>query len=283
MKINPAILLRQLTEKLQSHYESDEANALARLLLREYASLDRAKLMINEDTDMEEKTHLLLMEAIEKLQAHEPVQHILGYAHFYGRDFLVNENVLIPRPETEELVDLIIRRHGKGLQTKILDIGTGSGCIPVTLKREIPLSSVTGLDISEKALAVAKANAEKMEAVVKFQRLDILRETPVGHYDLVISNPPYITHSEKSVMERNVLDYEPGLALFVPDDDPLLFYRRITEVCQIILKSGGHLYFEINEQFGEATAALLRESGFASVEIIKDLNGKDRIVTGEKV
>ncbi|MGB3467190.1 MAG: peptide chain release factor N(5)-glutamine methyltransferase [Cyclobacteriaceae bacterium] len=282
MKIKPAALLRQITDKLAMNYPPDEAEALARVLLREYLTADRAKLMINEELDIDESLHLLLTDAVKRLASHEPVQHILGYAHFYGRDFIVNENVLIPRPETEELVDLIIQRFKRRQNLDILDIGTGSGCIPVTLKKELPSCLLTGVDVSAGALKVAKANAKNHHAEVDFTELDILSEIPNGTYDIVISNPPYITDSERSDMERNVLEHEPGLALFVPDADPLLFYRRIAALCGQILRPGGSLFFEISEYYGEETRSLFKSYGFSSVELIKDLNGKDRILSGIK-
>ncbi|MEL6561212.1 MAG: peptide chain release factor N(5)-glutamine methyltransferase [Bacteroidota bacterium] len=281
MKIKPVSLVQRISHQLSSHFDKSESKAIAMMLLQEFLSLDRAKLIINDELDVAENILLLLDQVVDRLNKHEPVQHIIGKGHFYGRDFKVGPDVLIPRPETEELVDLITRNHRE--QTfKLIDIGTGTGCIPITLSLELEGCQATGVDVSEQALAIAKLNANQLRAAVNFLELDILNEVPAGTYDVVVSNPPYITHAEKKLMHENVLQYEPGLALFVPDEQPLLFYERITSLCQSILKPGGFLYFEINEHFGEQTLALLDQGGFTGTRLIEDLSGKHRIIMGRK-
>lgn len=281
MKIKPASLLRHITDKLSAHNDDREAKALAKMLLQEYLSIDKAKLMINDELEVAENVLLLINKAVERLENKEPIQHILEIAHFYGRDFKVSPSVLIPRPETEEMVDLIIKSH-QNKAFSLLDIGTGSGIIPITLSKELESCKATGLDISAAALSVARENARAIDAEVEFIELDILKQVPEGSFDAIVSNPPYITEAEKKLMYANVLEYEPGMALFVPDNDPLLFYNRIADLCQTILKSDGLLYFEINEHFGAETKSTLDHRGFIQTKIIKDMSGKDRIVSGRK-
>jgi release factor glutamine methyltransferase len=205
----------------------------------------------------------------------------LGEAHFFGRSFRVNPNVLIPRPETEELILTTKKYLANKQNPKILDIGTGSGCIPVTLALEIKNSEIFATDISEAALKTASENASLLRANVNFIRHDILREKlPFTELDLIVSNPPYITEREKAGMEKNVLDHEPGIALFVPDENPLLFYNAIASKAFAALATGGLLLTEINELFGNETAKVFFENGFDQIEILKDINGKNRIVKG---
>ena len=279
--VKPQTLLRQSIQQLTGVYDSGEADAISRLLLYELLQIDRAKLMINEEIAVADQQLLSFEKSIGRLLRHEPVQHILGYAYFYGRTFRVSPDVLIPRQETEELIALVIKEH-PGDPLTVLDIGTGSGCIPITLARELPEVEAYGVDVSEGALSVARENARNLGAKVDFSLLDILNEEPAGLYDVIISNPPYITFSEKAQMHENVISYEPSLALFVPDEDPLRFYRRITNLSQSHLRPGGRLYFEINEHFGDETRDLLIAGGFVQVSLIQDLNGKDRIVSGIK-
>ncbi len=219
--------------------------------------------------------------AIQKLQNHEPVQYIIGEAHFYGLIFKVDSNVLIPRPETEELVHLIIKNH-QNKPMKILDIGTGSGCIPVSLKKHLPLAVLSALDISGGALEVAKANAGINEVDVTFFQDDALNLDTDKHqlYDVIVSNPPYVALSGKAQMGENVINHEPHLALFVPDEHPLLFYDKISDFALTNLKKTGSLYLEINQTLGEDTASLLENKGFRA-EIIKDINNNERIISAQ--
>ncbi|MBA4056020.1 MAG: peptide chain release factor N(5)-glutamine methyltransferase, partial [Marivirga sp.] len=220
---------------------------------------------------------------VDRLNANEPIQYVLGETIFYGRKFLVNPFVLIPRPETEELVRLILSHLQQNRQKKpgILDIGTGSGCIPVTLALEFPSAKVSATDISDTALDVARKNALRLKASVHFYNSDILKDDlPATHFDVVVSNPPYIPWEEKAGMRDNVVEFEPHIALFVSDNDPLLFYRAIIEKALGALHSNGFLAVEINERFGKDIASLMTEKGFQEVEVIRDLFDKERIVKG---
>ena len=220
-----------------------------------------------------------MLRAVERLLAHEPIQHIVGVAHFHGHRFKVDRHTLIPRPETEQLVDMIIDQN-PATDLRVLDIGTGSGCIAISLARALKFAQVTAFDVSQAALDVAAGNASALGAKVKFCLTDILSAKPVDNqFDIIVSNPPYICHSEKSQMESNVLLYEPHTALFVPDNDPLLFYRAIALYASRALSPGGKLYFEINAAYGNATAQLLKQHGFTDIEIVRDFYGRDRFAS----
>lgn len=220
--------------------------------------------------------HLL----VDRLNNHEPVQYIIGEAYFYGRSFHVTSDVLIPRPETEELIDVVKAAALAFTLPTIIDIGTGSGCIPITLALELPTASVYATDVSEPALAVAKKNTKLLDTNVNYIQHDILHDAwPLNRVDIVISNPPYIASHERASMAQNVLAYEPHLALFVPDDDPLLFYKTILAKAKESLSKHGVVIFEINEAHGNEMLALMDVHNFDSI-IIKDTSGKDRIVKG---
>ncbi len=218
-----------------------------------------------------------LQNDLNSLKSGKPIQHILGSAPFYTREFLVTEDTLIPRNETEELVHWILRETwAEG--AKFLDIGTGTGCIPITLQLENPALMANAVDVSKKALEVSEANCSKLRAEVNFQCLDILNEIPdYKDLDFVVSNPPYVLESDKAMMKANVLDFEPDLALFVEDHEPLKFYERIADLSRSLLKKEGKLYFEIHENFGQQMTELLRDLGYINIETKKDLNGKDRM------
>ena len=221
--------------------------------------------------------------AIERLKRYEPIQYVIGDTEFYGLEFKVNPSVLIPRPETEELVAWIIDEHKKKQQISILDIGTGSGCIAVALAKHLVNSTVYALDVSLEALSLAKENTLTNDVNVEFIEADIF-DWNFGdlQFDVIVSNPPYVRELEKEAMSANVLDHEPHLALFVKDDDALLFYRTITKVANKILKPNGQLYFEINESLGKDTNDLLSNSGFSNVELKKDHFQKDRMIKAIK-
>lgn len=268
-------LFTTYSEKLQPIYGKQEAESLILWLFESF--LNKGKMEILKDENLSEIPEDL-ESAFSQLLEKKPIQYILGKAPFYGREFKVNSSVLIPRNETEELVHLIIKENKK-LNLRILDIGTGSGCIPISLALEIPSSKIFALDISEEALNVAKENAEMLEAGVEFLQIDILNdEIPVKDLDIIVSNPPYVCESEKSLMHENVLNFEPHLALFVTDNDPLIFYKIIAQKAKSILILGGKLYFEINEALGQKVYELLEELGYKEIVILKDLNDKDRIV-----
>ena len=259
--------IRDIAARLEAAYDADEARALAR--------------WVAEETNAPEEA----ARAVERLLRHEPVQYVFGHALWNGLDLKVTPATLIPRPETAELVERMNTPpcpllEGEKAGVRVLDIGTGSGCIAIALKKAHPEWEVTGIDISAEAIEVAKENAVRNGVEVTFEVADIfskvIHESAISNqlFDIVVSNPPYICESEKSSMEPNVLDHEPATALFVPDDDPLLFYRRIAE-----LKAGRALFFEINEAYGKEVAQLLCEKGYTDVQIIRDMYGKDRIVT----
>ena len=287
--------------ELETIYGSEEANALIMILLEHYFSLDRVKIAMNPELRLSESELLTLHFAVKELLTNKPVQYIIGETEFCGMRFFVDENVLIPRPETQELVEMIangarrdnacVIRIGCDVKTdgrpSILDIGTGSGCIAISLAKMIPNSDVIAVDVSEKALEVARKNAEENGVNVHFVLDDILNPhvKTLGRasqqFDIIVSNPPYVCESEKSEMRANVLDHEPSTALFVPDSDPLIFYRKILEFAQKALKPNGQIWFEINEKFGKETTELCREKGFKNVEIIKDFRGKERVVRAQ--
>ncbi|SDD86791.1 peptide chain release factor N(5)-glutamine methyltransferase [Niabella drilacis] len=222
----------------------------------------------------------MLSDIRKRLLKAEPIQYILNEAWFYDIPFFVNKQVLIPRPETEELVDAVIQEHKTRPSVRILDIGTGSGCIPVILKRKLPDATVTSCDISAEALAVARKNAAKYQQDIHFMQLDFLEETnwpQLPQVDVLVSNPPYIPVADQTSMHKNVTDYEPALALFVPDEDPLLFYRKIAGAASAVLAPGGRIYLEVHENLAEETRQLLETKGFTAV-IKTDMQGKQRFV-----
>lgn len=262
---------------------TDEIRSIAHLVFAKILRLDRTDILAAKPLALDPGQEKELYTIAQRINKHEPIQYILGEAEFFGRMFKVNSAVLIPRPETEYLIHEILHHTSlhKNHAPHILDIGTGSGCIPVTLKKELPEASVTATDISSEALAIAKENALMLNASVDFLQHDILTQNiPLGGLDVVVSNPPYIAQTEEAMMNRNVLQYEPHLALFVPDDDALKFYKAIAVKAREVLNEGGLLIVEINERFGHETAAIFRANHFHDVAIMKDLDGKDRIVKG---
>ena len=279
---------RYYVGELEKIYGSDEANALIMILLEHYFGIDRVKIAMEPELRLSESEMLTLHFAVKKLLKNKPIQYVLGETEFCGMRFLVDENVLIPRPETEELVNMVTHYIETMCTSSvhILDIGTGSGCIAISLAKLLKDSVVTAVDISEKALVVAKKNAKANEANVRFILDDILNpqnpELIDNQYDIIVSNPPYVCESEKSEMRANVLDYEPSSALFVSDNDPLIFYRKILEFAQKTLKPNGEVWFEINEKFGYEMLELCKKSGFKNAEIIKDFRERDRILNARR-
>lgn len=275
---------RYYASELEKIYNSNEANALIMILLEHYFNIDRVKIAMKPELRLSESELLTLHFAVKELLKSKPIQYIIGETEFCGMRFLVEDGVLIPRPETEEMVKMIANsvgtRRATSVHCSILDIGTGSGCIAISLAKLLKNSTVTAVDVSEKALEIAKKNAEANDVNVNFIKDDILnpknQELIDNQYDIIVSNPPYVCESEKSEMRANVLDYEPSTALFVPDNDPLIFYRKILEFAQKTLKPAGEIWFEINEKFGEEMKNLCFEMGFKNVEIFKDFRGKDR-------
>lgn len=264
--------------KLDSLYTFEEVESFFWILLDSELGLTRLNVMMDPELRMTESQLLVFIGFSKRLAKFEPVQYIAGSTNFRGLHFKVNSSVLVPRPETEELVSWV-NDTIKNSEVKIIDIGTGSGCIPISIKKQFPLSEVAGLDISEEALTVAKENAFSNNVHVDFRLGNALQlsDEDAG-YDIVISNPPYVLHSEKEKMRKNVLDFEPHLALFVEDEDPLLFYRKIAQWAITALKPQGSLFFEINEQYGTETINLLQGLGFKNCELRKDFYDKPRMV-----
>ena len=283
---------RHYASELEKIYGSDEANALIMILLKHYFGIDRVKMALEPELRLSESELLTLHFAVKELLKNKPIQYVIGETEFCGMRFFVEEGVLIPRPETEELVRVIVNHKGvtrlgdshlaRNDNRLLIDIGTGSGCIAISLAKLLKDSVVTAVDVSEKALEIAKKNAEANGVDVWFVLDDILNpknsELTDNQYDIIISNPPYVCESEKKEMRANVLDYEPSSALFVSDNDPLIFYRKILEFAQKTLKPNGQIWFEINEKFGIEMQNLCLDKGFKNVEIIKDFRGKDRIL-----
>ncbi len=274
-----------IRQAIQEHYSHSEATAIARLVLTDCFGINPIDIYIGREIRLSPDEEQKLAHIIDRLCHNEPIQYILGYADFCGLRFAVNSHVLIPRPETAELIETILHDNPTPPH-RVLDIGTGSGCIPITLSHHWPQSEVHSWDISAEALEVASQNNSSLQTHVTFKQCDILQAdiTPCpseGPFDLIVSNPPYIKVQEKAQMERNVLDWEPHLALFVPDNDPLLFYRTITHAAASgWLVPQGKLYFEINREHGPETAQLLTRHGFTQVEIVKDLSGNNRLIKG---
>lgn len=276
-----AILSNSFAEELTSLYDELEAKSIMELCFSSLFGYSRIDLLLKKEEILTKEEGEKLNSVLEKLKEGVPLQYILGETEFYGLKFTVNEHVLIPRPETEELVEWIISSEGE--KTTILDIGTGSGCIPISLKKNLPESEVWAMDVSGKALEIAKINAVENDAVISFVEADIFTQESIGEikFDVIVSNPPYVLKSVIEKLHKNVIDNEPHLALFVEDNDPLIFYKRIADFAKNNLTEGGELYFEINESFGKEMQELLREKGFKNVTLRKDLNNNDRIVKCE--
>ncbi|WP_343521803.1 peptide chain release factor N(5)-glutamine methyltransferase [Pedobacter sp.] len=273
--------------ELSPLYESDEAKVLFSLAAEQVLALPPAKLMMHKDETLSFINTQKFLSILNDLQTGKPIQHILEEAHFYGLVFKVNENVLIPRPETEELVEWIISVYsqqgsansfGVPKKLRVLDIGTGSGCIPITLKRHLPNAKVSALDISTEAIAIAQENARQIGVEIDFITADILAFKSEDKFDIIVSNPPYIRDLEKSEMHNNVLMHEPHLALFVSDKNPLIFYKAIADFAKTNLNPGGELFFEINEYLGEETVEMMADKGFTNIQLRKDMQGKDRMI-----
>ena len=267
---------QKLASELHSLYSKEESQVLIEWLLEHHLGLRRVDVFhFLEEKDIPEA----IWKDFERLKTGEPIQYILGHGPFYGREFLVNSDTLIPRNETEELVHLILKENPKA-SMRILDIGTGTGCIPITLKLEMNSPEVYALDVSKEALEIARKNAKKYNAEVEFILMDILKDTPnLSGLDILVSNPPYVPAQEKTTMHQNVLDHEPHLALFVSDQDPLIFYRVIAEKGKNLLKKSGRIYFEIFERSGTEVCDLLKKLEYSQIKLHQDLNGKNRMIS----
>ncbi len=293
-------VLKTYHSELDEFYGRDETNSFFNLLIEHYIKIDRVKLILEPEFLINPEQHTQMRLALKDLKSEKPIQYIIGQTEFYGLPFKVNENTLIPRPETEGLVEEVLMSFKtkvlKNEKLRILDIGTGSGCIAITLAYNLPNTEIFAMDVSENALNVAKQNAEMNNVEVTFCKNDILNfeegkcfsfeknhtKQGRGLFDAIVSNPPYVRQTEKIQMKPNVLDNEPHLALFVENEDPLLFYRAICKFAQIYLKDGGQLFFEINEYFGQEMVQLLSDHRFSKIELKKDIFGKDRMIIANK-
>lgn len=282
----------EFLKELSSLYDEKEIESFFYIILEQFHNKKRIDLALNPEMEMDALQLLRWETVLAELKKEKPIQYILGETEFYGLRFLVNENTLIPRPETEELVEWIIESTNYELQSttlKIVDIGTGSGCIAISLAKNLPSAQVSAIDVSQKALATANKNAEINEVKVNFINVDILDVTDLSQLpssifhlptpiDIIVSNPPYVRNLEKAEIKPNVLEFEPHLALFVDDNDALLFYRKIAQLAQKNLSENGKLFFEINQYLGKETVDLLENLGFKNIELKKDIYGNDRMI-----
>ena len=276
------VTVSHIRSALQECYPPREAANLSRIVCCEMFGQGNIDYYLGKDMILSPNDERELESILSRLCNFEPIQYVQGTARFLGRTFRVAPGVLIPRPETEELVERMLEEVAPA--SRILDIGTGSGCIAVTLSKELPEAEVTAWDISGEALAIAGDNNRLLQTSVQFVQRDVLTYQPTEdeYFDVIVSNPPYVTETEKNEMDANVLDWEPGVALFVPDEDPLRFYNRIACLGSELLLPGGKLYFEINQAYGRETAHILEMNQYRDVRVIKDIFGKDRIVTANR-
>ncbi len=267
---------------LKNFYTENELKSLFKFVFEYILNSDFAYIIANPD----KKINITeLKKIIYRLQKYEPYQYILGETEFYNLKFKLDKNVLIPRPETEELVDLIITENKRKKNLNILDIGTGSGCIIISLYKNLDCKTCKAIDVSDKAINIAKINAKNNLSEIQFVKTDILKASNKlfkHKFDIIVSNPPYVTNTQKKIMQKNVLNYEPQQALFVDDNNPLIFYKKIANLAKKILKQNGKLFFEINELFGNETHKILNKYGYNDIKIIKDFNNKDRFVSAIK-
>lgn len=272
-------IFNHIQRELQGLYPETEIKSFSYLIVEKLTGFSRTEIIVNKNTLFSDEQRHIIESFIQKLKIFVPIQYILGETEFFGLTFYVNESVLIPRPETEELVEWIRNENDRHANLHMLDIGTGSGCIAIALKHEFTNATIDGFDISEKALETAQNNASRNLLEVNFALVDILNAPAFeAKWDIIVSNPPYVTEMQKDEMLPNVLKHEPHVALFVPDNDPLVFYRHIARFAMTHLQPNGKLYVEINREAGKACVELLTEMGFRDVELRKDISGNDRMI-----
>ena len=267
--------------ELSAIFSEKESIELAQILFLSVAGIDKKDFSLDPDRPVNEMLVTELWEKLAELMMHKPVQYVTGQANFFGLELAVNPSVLIPRPETEELVKWILEDNRNKQDMKVMDIGTGSGCIILALGQHMKSPDLMAIEVSRDAISVATGNSTRLGIPVSFMKADILDENQwekFGHYGIIVSNPPYVRESEKRFMQPNVLNYEPPGALFVPEDNPLVFYRAIAKFARVKLSEMGMLYLEINENLGEEMVQLLEEEGFSDIILRKDINGKDRML-----
>lgn len=275
-------LINNIRKSLSDYYPDSETSVFIRLIIEHVTKSSYPLLLLDKSTKITKPQFVEIEKIVNRLKTFEPIQYIMGYTEFYGSIFNVDKNVLIPRQETEELVELIISDNRSFDNQSLLDIGTGSGCIAISLKKEMIKSEIEAWDISAKALNIANLNSKLNEVDILFKEVDILADYPTtSKFNIIVSNPPYILDKEKTDMDKNVLDFEPHNALFVPNEAPLLFYERIADIAKELLYDNGLLYFEINRQMGFETCSMLKCKQFKNVEIIKDISNNDRIVKAQ--
>lgn len=276
--------LKYIRKELDGIYPTEELESFIRIIFDHLKSYNSTDLILKKDEILSESEREEVEEIVKRLQQNEPIQYILGGTEFFGLPFKLNPNVLIPRPETEELVDWILKSDLPA-SPFIFDVGTGSGCIPIALKKNLPEAIVLACDISTGSLETARGNSQLNQTEVVFLELNILNPDVPDSFpelDVIVSNPPYVTISERNLMAKNVLDFEPDTALYVADEEPLKFYKALVTFSKRHLKAGGFMFWEINEAFGRECASLLEENGFSNVELRKDLNGKCRMIKAIK-
>lgn len=274
--MNLSQLLHHFKTELRDVYEEEEVKSIFSIAAEHLLQFNRSKLMLSWHKEPEPAQEASFLAIAKGLKAHKPIQYLLGEAFFYGLTFKVNKSVLIPRPETEELVDWIISGHPSN--PSVIDFGTGSGCIAISLKKHLKNSRVSAVDISEDALRLASENALLNHTAINFIHADLLSFRTEDKFDIIVSNPPYITGKEMAEMHQNVLAHEPHLALFVPDESPLLFYEAVADFARTNLQKGGSLFFEINEYLSKEMIQMLNHKSFATIELRKDMQGKDRMI-----
>lgn len=279
--MNAYSFFREVLQKLKTKFSSGEAENITAMMFEKIAGISKTDLIKVKNLEINQPTIKQLEESVDKLFLDVPIQYILGEAWFYGNKFLVNPSVLIPRPETEELVELVLKELKSDANKSILDIGSGSGCIPITIKKKFNQAKVTSVDISEDALEIAKQNATIIGTFINFQKLDFLERENwqlLGVFDIIVSNPPYIPFSEKESLDKNVRDYEPETALFV--DEPLIFYRAIADFSTTNLLKEGKIFMEVHENFSHSVSEHFVQKGFIT-NVLKDIYGKDRFVVAQ--
>lgn len=277
-------LYRELVETLTNSLGRREANAAAKIILEDVRDITQTDLAVNAHRTVEDMTAERIRRIAQEINNGKPVQYAIGSARFYGMDFVVTPDVLIPRPETEGLIDMIVKEYANQPDLQILDCGTGSGCIAISLARHLPFANIDAIDISAKALEIAKENGKRLNVKVNFFEGDILtlKTCRNKNYDVIVSNPPYIAEEEASEMDDTVKNYEPKGALFVSNDDPLIFYRAIIEFASTSLNPQGTLYFEINPRFTDEMKQLLMSNDFSDIDIIRDYIGRYRYISAKR-
>lgn len=280
---NSKEIFRDLQKQVTLHEDSSEIKSILFLVLESVLGLSQSDIAADRPVLVSESHQKKINEVISRINAEEPVQYILGSTYFYGRKFNVNPAVLIPRSETEILIEEVLKEIDPFSPGIILDIGTGSGCIGITLAKELPAKRVLAIDVSEGALKTAGENAQQLGASVEFLKVNVLTDhLPALPLEVIVSNPPYVTDSESHTMKKNVLDYEPHLALFIPDHDPFVFYSTIARKGYASLTETGKVFVEINERYGDEVSDIFKDAGFNTIRTVKDLQGKNRIVTASK-